>query len=484
MRQCSTQRFAAELSKLLIRISDYSAGNAVKQLFGICMISPKTLSVPPPKEEIRLQLESLATQYFEQTEAVGYCFHYWIPPGFPVIAEINEVSRQITKEDYHISLSIPQFDDQWVQVRIARSLICCACDLEQHNWHDQFELQSEAIRLTPILHQTLKEEQIRHQIKSYLILPGKPIFNSFIYSYALHDSHFCTIPKQEENLWKEKKANWKERYGQADELIKQAVTLEDVYILASKKAASTRNPVLKSLFWAFVNYVESKLIINTDLPDKVKDQLLSQLRGIKKKKTKEAYIAQRPAVCISDIECGQMLYLLAKKFLDNTIRNKAIAEAIIFIWIAQHAAFSGHNLKEKEILSIKVPDINHQDLTILVKGKKICITLGLSEILVAYISDTERKNKRSEALFQNLSYDNLGDIINKYSEKFYGSEKRLFPKDFLEKLHTIPGIRISLRLRRQIANQEELVKASPYRIKSSELKNHIKKAIQKTSSKH
>lgn len=207
---------------------------------------------------------------------------------------------------------------------------------------------------------------------------------------------------------------------------------------------------------------------------------MTQLRGSSQKKNKEKYLAKRPAFCISDLECGQMLYLLKQDFLTNKTNNKAIAEAILFILIAQHAAFSGLRLKEKDILSIKMNDINHQDLTIQVKNQEINITAGLNEILIAWVGEKERKNNR--LLFQNLTYDNLEDIISKCSTKFYGPTNRLLSKDFLEKVHVIAGARIPIEMRRQITEQEELVKASPYRIDSREIKKQIKESFHQKAS--
>ncbi len=92
----------------------------------------------------------------------------------------------------------------------------------------------------------------------------------------------------------------------------------------------------------------------------------------------------------------------------------------------------------------------------------------------------ERKNKR--LLFQNLTYDNLEDIISKFSAKFYGPSNRLLPKDFLEKVHVIVGVRISVEMRRQITQQEELAKSSLYRINPREIKKQLKEVFQKKTS--
>ncbi len=50
------------------------------------------------------------------------------------------------------------------------------------------------------------------------------------------------------------------RYRLATDAVRSAKTLKDLYIIARKKAISTRNPKLKSLFWTFVNKVEANLV--------------------------------------------------------------------------------------------------------------------------------------------------------------------------------------------------------------------------------
>ncbi len=86
-----------------------------------------------------------------------------------------------------------------------------------------------------------------------------------------------------------------------------------------------------------------------------------------------------------------MLCLLREEFLTSKTNNKAIAETILFILIAQHAAFSGLALKEKDILSIQMNDINQQDLTIHIKNQEINITEGLNEILLAWTGIWRKK---------------------------------------------------------------------------------------------
>lgn len=480
MKQNASERFAIAISQLLDRIYKYCTKQIENELiFGACTVNPKHASVPSPTQTIQKELESRATTYFMQTEAVGYYFRYWTPPIRRKI-NLQGALKPISADDYQMTLEIPRFDDQWEQITLARSLIYCPLDFEHHGWNEWFELQLEAIRLTPLLHQSLKELQIKFRIKTTLTLPAKPIFQSFVFEYGLSDPHFPEMTKKEKDLWRAKQVDWKIRYWLAVDVVKPAETLHDLYVIARKKVASTRNPMLKALFGYFVDRVELELIMNTELPEKEKLLLIKKLRGSKEKASKEKYQAKRPALCISDLECGQMLYLLKQEFLIDKAKNKANAEAILFILIAQHAAFSGLQLKEKDILSIKMNDINHQNLTIQVKSQEINITGGFNEILVAWVGDGERKNQR--LLFQNLTYDNLEDIISKCSAKFYGPLNKLLPKDFLEKVHVIAGIRIPIEIRRQITEQEKLVKAFLYRIDSREIKKQIKESFQQKAS--
>lgn len=163
-------------------------------------------------------------------------------------------------------------------------------------------MQLEAIRLTPLLHQSLKELQIKFRIKATLTLPAKLIFQSLVFEYTLSDPHFPEMTKQEKDLWRAKQVDWKTRYWLAVDVIKPAETLHDLYVIARKKVASTRNSMLKALFGCFVDRVELELIMNTELSENEKQLLITKLRGSKEKASKEKYHAKRPAFCISDLE--------------------------------------------------------------------------------------------------------------------------------------------------------------------------------------
>lgn len=70
-------------------------------------------------------------------------------------------------------------------------------------------------------------------------------------------------------------------------------------------------------------------------------------------------------------------------------KPQRVAEAIIFIWIAQHAAFSDASLKVDDFLSIKSADIDPRDLIIQIGDHEICITTGLKDILLAWIDNDQ-----------------------------------------------------------------------------------------------
>lgn len=476
MKKNAVERLAIKLVGLLTRIHDYCLLHEERgQPFGACIVNPKHSAIPPPSPEIQAELEKRATEYFDQKKVSGYYFRYWTPPILPII-DVGTARGFITSDDYQLTLEIPTFDHKWEQATMARSLLYCPADHEQFGWSDWFELQLEAVRLTPLLHQALEVVKIKHDFNFHLAQPGKPIFSSFVYDYGAGDTHFPAMSKTEKERWLAKDIDWKVRYKLAADAVKSATTLWDLYALAREKFSSTRNPMLKDLFKGFTEHIEEKLVLGTALSTEEKKVLLGQLRKTQKRESKGGYVAKkRPAYSISDIECGQVLYLLIREFLDAKEKSSAVAETFLFIWIAQHAAFSKLNFTVEEIFAIRVTDINYNDLTISSKGKEIDITEGLGEILKAWLGKIERKNKRR--IFQRLTYDRMEDILKRVSSKFYGSEEKLLPKDFLEKVHVITGARIPLELRRQITQQEELVRQSPYRIDFRLIKKHIKEAI-------
>lgn len=470
----STERLVGSLTGFLKEIEKHCCQlSETKQPFGLCIANPNSPHIPPPTSEIQSELKNQASEYFKAKQCEAFYFRYWTPPSMP--GYIEDIATQaISADDYQLTLQIPQFDMRWQQTVFARNLIYCPLDPTPHEYLDWFEIQEEAIRLTPIVHQAVKELEIMANIERALSQPAMPFFELFIYEYGSTDQHQA-MSKENYKKWKTKEINWKDRYKRVPPIIKPARTVHDLYGIAHE-AASSRNPILKALFRAFVEHIEENFIIQTQLPEEIKKRLLDQLRKTKKRpKIKGEYIAKRPAISVSDIECGQMLYVMIIDYLNQN--DKALAEAIFFIWIAQHGAFSDLHVTVDGILSIKINDINLDAMTILMGGKEINTTDGLNKILSDLIGTPERKNKRK--FFLNITNDSLEDILSKYSKKLFGNQGKLSPRDFLEKVHVVPGVLMPLDLRRRIIEQEKLVKDSPYRIKSEKIKKDIKESINK-----
>ena len=323
----------------------------------------------------------------------------------------------------------------------------------------------------------LMSDEILEKINIALEQPDKPEFETFIYEYAPNDCHLPPLTQYELEKWKKRLIDWKSRYPLLADLFHPSASVREVYIVAREKAASSRNSMIKDLLWGFVSVIEETLILKSSLPDEMKKQEIEKLRKLKKRSIKKGkYSAKRPAVCISDIECASILDFLCTRFFEQKQKSWVLVEGILFIWIAQHAAFSELNLKVSDILGIKVVDIDSQSLVIQINGLEISLTQGLSELIVAWIQSVD--STKSDLLFRKLNYDNLEELLNKTTTKLFGRERKLFPKDFLEKVHIIPNTRITLKLRRQITWQEHILKNSPYRINSQEIKKQIRQAMQ------
>ena len=377
MISTASERLAVSLVNLLKKIDEHCCTlSNTQQPFGLCIITPKSPYVQPPTEKIRAELESHAREYFKETPLNGIYLQYFPPPLMPV-SEAKTPFKSISLDDYQLVFQVPQFDAKWQQTVIARNLIYCPLDPDLSEYLEWFELQEEAIRLVPLVHQTVKELEIQTNIQQKLQLHAMPVFESFIFDYGLIDQHL-PMSKEEKRKWTSQEIKWEDRYKLTLPLIKPAKTVHDLYIISRRNAVSSRNPVLKSLFWAFAGHIEKNLIISTQLPDEIKDRLLNQLREAKKRAiTKGKYVAKRrPAISISDIECGQMLYVIINDYLNS--RNNALVETALFIWIAQHGAFSGHHLTVESILSIETENINFDEMTIQVDAKEAYLTDGLN----------------------------------------------------------------------------------------------------------
>ncbi len=451
------------------------------QPFGVCLVHPKHANVGPPSSKLIDQIKNLATKHFGTLGAKGYYLRYARPPMLPILKN-KLISPSI--DDYGIIFQLPQFDGEWQKSKLARDLIYCPSNEEFGGDIDWFEIQLEAIRLTPLLHQALEEAKILTAIYEDLEQPGFLRFEAFIYEYAINDHHFPAMNQHELEKWKNKELDWKIRYHLITGLFPSTATLRDFYVISRKKATSSRNPMIKDLLREFISMVENELISNTSLPEEMKKRELSQLRAHRQRQVKkEKYSAKRPATCISDIECAAVLYYLCTQFLEKKRKSIVLGEGILFIWLAQHSAFSGLHLKVDDFFAIKVSDIDFQSLVIRVNEQEIFPTQGVMDILAAWISSS--KLNKSDQLFKKINYDNLEELLSKKNAESFGIEHKLLPKDFLEKVHVIPGTLISLELRREITKQEELIKNSPYRINSQKIKEEIKKAVkQQAASMH
>ncbi len=472
-------KLEAALISLLDRL-DLHFHKCIKQgqPLGACIIVPKNADIGPPSQEAREELERRATKHFQTTPASGYYLRYSTPPNFLLLENARPSG---SPDDYLMTCELPQFDEEWQKTMLARELIFCPSEGEEGGNLDWFEVQLEAIRFTPLLHQTLEESKTIYMIQTNLNQAGLPAFEAFIYEYALHDPHFPSMDKYEVERWKKRAVDWKKRYHLIANIFPPSPSLRDIYITARKKAARSRNQMIKDMFWALVNKIEDTLILQTKLPAEVKAKQIALLRSAKQRLiNKGKYSAKRPAICTSDVECAAVLYYLSTQFLGQKQKSIVLAEGILFIWIAQHAAFSKLHLKVDDILSIKIANIDFESLVIQVNNQEISPTQGLMDILIAWVNSS--RTGKLDLLFQKLNYDNLEDLLSKSTTDLFGTGQKLLPRDFLEKVHVIPWTRITLDLRRQITQQEELVKTSPYRIKSQEIKKQIKAAIQEKSS--
>ncbi len=450
-----------------------------KQQLGFCIVSPKDSLIPLPSQEIQSEIHKLAREYCKSRSISEYCYRYFIPPGF---FEKKDCKITNTIDDYQITLGCSEFDLEWEKTTLTRGMIFCPSDGEEGGWSDWFELQIEAIRLTPLLDLSLKKLSTFQNIHIRLGQPGLSMFEEFVYEYAIGDKNLPPIERRSIEEWKLRKISWKKRYYLIADLFTPSLALGEMYRIARKRAASSRNPIVKGLLWAFASHIETMVIQNTDLTEEEKDSLISKIREVERRaKTKEKYKAQRPAICISDRECGHFLVFLINEFLTTSQKSIILVEGILFIWIAQHAAFSGIALNVAEIFDIKISEIDFKDLIIQTKRGEISITAGLSDILKTWIKISEKE--KPDHLFQKISYDSLEDLITRYSTKLFGYERQLLPRDFLEKSHTIPALRISLDLRREITRQEDLVKISPYRIKSRDIQASLSKYRRSTYQK-
>jgi|GEM_PF-3395651 len=249
-----------------------------EQLFGACTVHPKHAAVNPPSSKLIEQIKNLAANHFRTLGAQGYYLRYTTLPMLPILKN-KSISPSI--DDYNIICQLPEFDKEWQKFRLARELIYCPTDEESGGDIDWFEIQLEAIRLTPLVHQSLEESKILTAIYANLEQPGFPRFEAFVYEYAIKDHHFPLMNQHELERWKNRELDWKTRYHFIADLFPTTANLRDIYEISRKKAASSRNQVTKDLLWSFISTIENEFISNTSLPEEMKKRELSQLRARK-----------------------------------------------------------------------------------------------------------------------------------------------------------------------------------------------------------
>ncbi len=471
MKETAAERLSQAITALLIRVHDYCEKIANSKIrHGLCLVNPKRAFLKVPDEIILGQLQNIAREHFTPLGATGFYFQYFTPPGLPEVAG-KDIQTPATIEDYQLTFRLPEFDITAESEVRARALLYCANEQEMGAWDEWFSPQLEAIRLTPLFYKGLTDLHIIGQIRLQLAQPWANVFEFFVRDYIGKDQTLG-IGQQERLLYKEGTEDWRPLFVEIEGLFpNDAAPLIEAYKVARKKAVDSRNPKIKDLLWGFIKYIEGTLIVQSQLSVDMKTDLLKELRSHANKKGKKGYQAKRPTLCLSDIECSQILYLTVQKFGASPKEHAILGEVILFIWICQHAAFSSLNLKVEDVLDLSVTDVDFENLTIHFTQGDSDISGGLTDILLAWIGTPDRQNKRR--LFPNLTYDNLEKNLSRLCVNFLGIEGKLQPRDFLAKVHVIPGARISIEIRKQIDEQTELVKGSPYLVNIWQIKKHI-----------
>lgn len=276
---------------------------------------------------------------------------------------------------------------------------------------------------------------------------------------------------------------WRELYPDVIPIFKKkGVTLRKAYIACRKQAPRIRENKIKTLLWAFAAHVEGKLIAGSSLPDDLKRSLIIELQQAYKTKKSGKYQAARATISLSDVECGQFLYLLLLEFGKSPAKKQILGEIILFIWFCQSAAFSDVKLTIQEILNLSIKDANLETYMVEIEDTKIHLNGGYTEILRIWVDSEEIKNQPK--LFPSLTYDNLEKQIDKLSRKFWGIEGKLVTRDFLSKVHVVEFARIAIELREQIDMQQLLLKNSPYKIDSRIIKKEILEAVRVHNQTH
>lgn len=463
MKKSAPERLAIELSALCDRIHGHCQALANPKIrHGLCVVHPKHASLPPPNETLAAQIQAKAQDHFTSLGATGFLLQFI---GQPELPEINkqEIHGSPSLEDYQLMYSLPKFDEKAAREVWARALLFCP-DVQEINgaWDAWFSPQHEATRLTTNFYAGLVELAILGNIRLQLSQPWANVFEYFVRQYIGKDQ-LLGISAKDRQAYKEGKKDWRPLYTDVIALFPGSqAPLSDAYHVARKKVVQSRDLKVKHLLWEFLHYIENTLIEWSQLPYDVKTALLKELRGQTKNKDPKKYPATRPVICLSDIECSHMLYALIHQFLAAPKDRAILAEIILFILICQHAAFSSVAPNIDEILGLSVLDVDTENLIIRFAQGEADITGGFTNILRAWIGPGDRQNNKLLLPNLNRDYDKLEKRIAKLSMSYLGNHDRLQPRDFLAKVHIIPGARIPLEIRKKIDAQMELVKGSPY----------------------
>lgn len=129
-----------------------------------------------------------------------------------------DINTPATLDDYQVTLELPTFDAKWETEIAARSLLYCpGNDAELGCWQEWYTPQLEAIRLTPLLFQQLKEHEIIGRIRLRLEEHPISIFENFFCCYILKDRHLDMLDR-ERRLYAEGQKDWRLLYHEIKEL--------------------------------------------------------------------------------------------------------------------------------------------------------------------------------------------------------------------------------------------------------------------------
>lgn len=480
MKITAAERLSNAMVALELRIDEYcqfQINNAHK--IGLCVVTPKSASQNPPTKEVEKELRQIGIDHFSKPGAQGFYFQYFTPPLLPTVSGAN-INTSATSNDYQVTLKLTEIDDLWAIDAWTRALLYCAGnDKEMNDRNDWFELQHEAFRLTPQIAQEIKVHQQLEKIRLQFMESPRQIFEIFGREYVSKDDNLG-ISDAERKLYTKGIQDWKTLYPGIDTFLSiENLTLFDLYKNMNVKKVNKRNTKTRPLLYAFTKYIEDKLVGTSELPENTKKELIESLQGIVRTPRRLKYNAKRPAICLSVTECSSILYLLIREFCASPKKNQISGEGALYIWICQHVAFANVNIKVDDVLNICVTDIDIRSKTIIINKRKIYITHGLAQIIEAWIGTEKRENKRK--FFLSLTLDNLNNKLVKISTDFLGIDGPIHPRDFLEKVHVLPGARISPELRSQLEVQEDIIDDSPYTVDPDEIKKQILKSINKNN---